>query len=61
MVMTLSQLIPQPYGDNPSVYSPAGTVHCSLEDWAKFAIFHLTGEPEGFLSVSKYEKPPSTI
>ena len=47
---------PQPYGDNPRVYSPAGTVHCSLEDWAKFAMFHLTGKPEGFLSIASKER-----
>jgi CubicO group peptidase (beta-lactamase class C family) len=29
------------YGDNPKVYAPAGRVSCALEDWAKFARFHL--------------------
>ena len=28
-------------GDNPPVMGPAGTVHVTLEDWAKFAAFHL--------------------
>ena len=27
--------------DNPSSLGPAGTVHASLEDWAKFAALHL--------------------
>lgn len=27
--------------DNPAIYGPAGTVHMSLEDWAKFASLHL--------------------
>lgn len=33
---------PQPKNvDNPKIYGPAGTVHMSLEDWAKFASLHL--------------------
>ncbi len=31
-----------PQSDNPSGIGPAGTVHCSLPDWAKFVAFHLT-------------------
>jgi CubicO group peptidase (beta-lactamase class C family) len=27
--------------DNPLVYGPAGTVHATLEDWAKFVSLHL--------------------
>ena len=27
--------------DNPKVYGPAGRVHCSLEDWMKYAALHL--------------------
>jgi CubicO group peptidase (beta-lactamase class C family) len=34
---------PGPSADNPAVIGPAGTVHCSLPDWAKFAAFHLRG------------------
>jgi CubicO group peptidase (beta-lactamase class C family) len=29
--------------DNPPVFGPAGTVHCSVPDWAKFAALHLEG------------------
>src|SRR5262249_46599439 len=29
--------------DNPPSLGPAGTVHCSLEDWAKFLRVHLLG------------------
>jgi CubicO group peptidase (beta-lactamase class C family) len=29
--------------DNPPVLGPAGTVHCSLRDWAAFAQLHLCG------------------
>ena len=33
-----------PAVDNPPVLGPAGTVHCTLEDWAKFVSDHLRGE-----------------
>lgn len=32
-----------PAVDNPPVLGPAGTVHCSLADWAKFVSDHLRG------------------
>jgi CubicO group peptidase (beta-lactamase class C family) len=34
------------FRDNPPAMAPAGTVHCSLRDWAKFAALHL-GVPTG--------------
>jgi CubicO group peptidase (beta-lactamase class C family) len=39
--------IPQPpswAADNPACFGPAGRVHLSLRDWAKYASFHLAGE-----------------
>ena len=30
--------------DNAPSMGPAGTVHCSISDWAKFAALHLAGE-----------------
>jgi CubicO group peptidase (beta-lactamase class C family) len=33
-----------PAVDNPPVLGPAGTVHCTLADWAKFVSDHLRGE-----------------
>ncbi|HKC65169.1 MAG TPA: serine hydrolase domain-containing protein, partial [Pyrinomonadaceae bacterium] len=33
-----------PRVDNPEVMGPAGTVHCSLSDWAKFISDQLRGE-----------------
>jgi CubicO group peptidase (beta-lactamase class C family) len=33
-----------PHADNPSAIGPAVTVHCSIEDFAKYAAFHLAGE-----------------
>jgi len=34
---------PGPLADNPAVISPAGCVHLSISDWAKYAAFHLRG------------------
>lgn len=34
---------PGPGSDNPSAITPAGRVHLTLEDWAKYARFHLRG------------------
>ncbi len=34
---------PGPLADNPAALGPAGTVHASLEDWAKFIRLHLRG------------------
>ena len=33
---------PSVMADNPQVFAPSGTVHCSLPDWAKFANLHAT-------------------
>jgi len=38
-------------GDNTPALGPAGTVHASLEDWAKFIRLHLNGS-EGSLTLS---------
>ncbi len=35
---------PGPYADNPDTIAPAGKVHCSVEDWAKYIALHLRGE-----------------
>lgn len=31
----------------PPAYAPAGGVHCTLEDWARFILLHLRGESGG--------------
>ncbi|WP_395748684.1 serine hydrolase domain-containing protein [Prosthecobacter sp.] len=36
-----SPVEPGPEADNPAAIGPAGTVHCSIEDWAKFAAAQL--------------------
>ena len=36
--------------DNPPLIGPAGTVHCSLESWAKFAAAHAGSCPAGWLT-----------
>ena len=35
---------PGPGADNPLAISPAGAVHCSVGDLAKYAAFHMAGE-----------------
>ena len=35
---------PGPGADNPLAISPAGAVHCSIGDLAKYAAFHMAGE-----------------
>jgi len=35
---------PEPRAGNPPVIAPAGGVHCSIVDWAKFVQAHLRGE-----------------
>jgi CubicO group peptidase (beta-lactamase class C family) len=49
---------PGPEADNPAVIGPAGTVHCSLADWAKFARLHLRGAngDESFLPKEIFQK-----
>jgi CubicO group peptidase (beta-lactamase class C family) len=37
-------IAPGPLADNPAVIAPAGTVHCSLGDWARFVADHLRAE-----------------
>jgi CubicO group peptidase (beta-lactamase class C family) len=41
---TTKPVPPSPGADNPLAISPAGAVHCSMEDLAKYVIFHMTGE-----------------
>lgn len=43
-------LEPGPAADNPRGLGPAGTVHCSLEDYGRFLNLHATGQPEGLVS-----------
>ena len=37
---------PGPDADNPPLIGPAGTVHASLADWARFVQLHLKGQRE---------------
>jgi CubicO group peptidase (beta-lactamase class C family) len=38
-------IAPGPAADNPPGIGPAGSVHCSLEDYGKFLALHATGQP----------------
>ncbi|MAQ19745.1 MAG: penicillin-binding protein [Sandaracinus sp.] len=40
---TLEPVPPGPSADNPPALGPAGTVHCSLDSWARFVALHLRG------------------
>ena len=35
---------PGPSADNPAAIAPAGRVHCTIGDWAKFVALHTRGE-----------------
>lgn len=39
----IDPVAPGPRADNPAAIGPAGTVHCSTGDLAKYAAFHLAG------------------
>lgn len=43
-LLNIEPVPPGPAADNPLAISPAGAVHCSMEDLAKYAAFHLAGE-----------------
>ena len=55
---TSHPLPPGPLSDNPPMIGPAGTVHCSVGDWAKFAAAHLQGEQgkDGLLKAATLRK-----
>ncbi len=63
----LVPLPPGPQADNPPAIGPAGTVHASLRDWARYAAFHIAGErgelPGGALlsneTVRRLHAPPA--
>jgi CubicO group peptidase (beta-lactamase class C family) len=48
----------RPEADNPAVIGPAGTVHCSIADWAKYAALHLprSTEEKPILSAAAIDK-----
>lgn len=45
---------PGPGADNPPAISPAGRVHCTIADWAKFISLHL--QQDRLLSKQSFEK-----
>jgi CubicO group peptidase (beta-lactamase class C family) len=48
---------PGPGADNPAAMAPAGTVHCTLRDWAKFAALHLGLMPAAKQGEAPFLKP----
>lgn len=56
---TLQPLNSQEPADNPRAFGPAGTVHCSLEDWGIYLQTHLNGfhgQDSAILKASSYQK-----
>jgi D-alanyl-D-alanine carboxypeptidase len=55
---TVTPVAPGPAADNPPVYGPAGTVHCSLADWGAFLREHLRGArgQAGLVPAASYQK-----
>ncbi|MFO1513653.1 MAG: serine hydrolase domain-containing protein [Verrucomicrobiota bacterium] len=57
----LLQTLPQ-QSDNPPAIGPSGTVHCSLDDLARYTMIHLEGERAGGLlkpeTFRKLHTPP---
>lgn len=51
----LRPVTPGPAADNPAAIGPAGTVHASLRDWARFAQAHLRGD-DAFLRPETWER-----
>jgi CubicO group peptidase (beta-lactamase class C family) len=49
---------PGPFADNPPLLGPAGRVHCSLPDWAKFIADQLKGGAgeRGLLEAATYKR-----
>jgi CubicO group peptidase (beta-lactamase class C family) len=49
---------PGPLSDNPAVIGPAGTVHCSVGDWAKYLLAHVRGESRqtGLLKADTFKR-----
>lgn len=54
---------PGPRADNPLAISPAGAVHCSIGDLAKYAAFHMAGErgESKLLTAESFKKLHSPI
>ncbi len=51
----LTPIDPEPSGDNPNAIAPAGLVHCSIIDHARYARAHLGHGPRGFLTTRELE------
>jgi CubicO group peptidase (beta-lactamase class C family) len=60
-VRQVSMTIPM-QRDNPPAIAPAGCVHCSLDDLARFVMLHVQGAPHGLLkpeTLAKLHTPPA--
>ena len=57
----VSPVEPEPKGDNPPAIAPAGAVHCSVLDFAKYAMFHLRRADEQILTEASLATLHETI
>ena len=50
-------VLPGPDADNPQVFGPAGTVHATLADYAKFITAHVDGANgfDGFITAASFD------
>jgi CubicO group peptidase (beta-lactamase class C family) len=52
---------PEPKGDNPPAIAPAGAVHCSVLDFARYALLHLGRADKGNLTKKSLDKLHESI
>jgi CubicO group peptidase (beta-lactamase class C family) len=53
LLLWLEPVKPGIQADNPAAIGPGGTVHGSLSDLAKYAMFHLRGDREGHVLLKR--------
>lgn len=56
VIFSTKPVDPEPQGDNPPAIAPAGAVHCSVEDFAKYGLFHLKTQGNDLLTESSFSK-----
>lgn len=56
-----ASVAPSFQSDNPPSVGPAGTVHCSMQDWAKFARLHINAFYRSPVSLPVADHPPDRL
>jgi len=54
----INDIITPVHDDNPPAFAPAGTIHCSMDDWARYLKMHLDGHNKrsNFLKKESFKK-----